>query len=495
MDKIRILILAANPWETKRLGLDEEYQRIQELWEGSDYQGQFELRYYPALRGEALQEKVLKFKPHLIHFSGHGENDSLVFSDLTGDKRCEVTKQALAHLFKSCAPDLKAVFLNACHSAQQADEIIEQVEYVVGMNAAIDDVAAISFSQGFYTAIFTQERLAIEKAFNAGLNQMAIMQISESEQKKPVLQKRRQTFVSAHTYDIGISFAQKDSEWTQNFTDYLRKQLKQKLNTADGFQIYSGSEIAQLQAAALLLFVASPDYLVEHENQLEPLKNLVSQKSAVFLLETDSYKLPDVLKGLSRHKFWHDDDKEGIVPLQGEAYIDKANQVSELIVQKLQELKTQQQSRQRFAEEYQAETETSASILASVFLNSAPEDLQLSQHIKSLLKKNGVMCVLEPMPRTSTLSPQDIRDDIEGKILGCDAVLVLCEQTTAVWASKQIMNCLKLQRKGEASFRIIAVHGGKNHSDLGIDWDMLKTYLCPPQQVESYLHDFISALA
>ncbi len=29
MDKTKILILAANPWETKRLVLDEEFQRIQ----------------------------------------------------------------------------------------------------------------------------------------------------------------------------------------------------------------------------------------------------------------------------------------------------------------------------------------------------------------------------------------------------------------------------------------------------------------------------------
>jgi len=150
---IRILILAANPWSTNRLDLGEEYQRIQDLWERSNLQERFELRHYPALRGEALQEKVLKFKPHIIHFSGHGEADSLIFTDLTGDKAHEVSKSALAELFKLCTPDLKAVFLNACYSANQAKEIVEQVDCVIGMNAAIDDLAAISFSQGFYTSM------------------------------------------------------------------------------------------------------------------------------------------------------------------------------------------------------------------------------------------------------------------------------------------------------------------------------------------------------
>jgi hypothetical protein len=202
------------------------------------------------------------------------------------------------------------------------------------------------------------------------------------------------------------------------------------------------------------------------------------------------------LKGFVPTKFWRYDDSKGMMFFNGgDEYFVQADKLANEVANRLLELKKQHQSKQRFEAEHQAETAKSASIEASVFLNSAPEDLQLSQHIKSLLKKNGVKCVLEPMPRTSNLSPQDMRDDIEEKILGCDAVLVLCEQTTAVWASKQIMNCLKLQRKGETSFRIVAVHGGKNHSDLGIDWEKLKTYLCPPQQVESYLQEFIRELA
>jgi hypothetical protein len=102
--------------------------------------------------------------------------------------------------------------------------------------------------------------------------------------------------------------------------------------------------------------------------------------------------------------------------------------------------------------------------------------------------------VLEPMVRSDNLSPKDIRDDIENKISGCDAVLVLCEQTTAMWASKQIMDCLRLQRKRETPFRIVAIHRGKNQPELGIDWNLLKTYDCPPYKIETYLHEFIEAL-
>lgn len=135
MEKTRILFLAANPWNTNRLALSEEFQRIQDLWERCNSREIFDLRHYPALRGDKLQEKVLRLKPHLIHFSGHGEENALLMSDASGENPHEIGKQALASLFGLCAPELKAVFLNACYSALQADAIVEEVDYLIGMQA------------------------------------------------------------------------------------------------------------------------------------------------------------------------------------------------------------------------------------------------------------------------------------------------------------------------------------------------------------------------
>lgn len=487
---IRILILAANPWNTNRLDLGEEYQRIQDSLDESELKNQFELKYHPALRAENLLKKVLEFKPHLIHFSGHGEADSLIFTDLTGDKAHEVTKQALADLFKLLAPDLKAVFLNACYSATQAEEIVEQVDYVIGMNAAINDLAAISFSQGFYTAIFRQNTLDIEQAFAAGLSQMNNVNISATERQKPELQKRPKTYVPSYKHDVFISFADADTQWATNFISYLQKQLKSKLATSDGFQLCINNDFSQLESSAMLLIIASPAYCQQYACYFEQLGTHAQRH----LIEMTSYSIPDSLKGVSRQKFWFDDEQQGIVSLQGAAHIDKANQVAELVAKQLQELRIQHEGKKRLEDDIKAKEDKSASILASVFLNSAPEDLELTHHIKSLLKKNGVNCVLVPMERTDKLSSKEIRDDIENKISGCDAVLVLCEQTTAVWANKQIIDCQRLQRKRETPFKIIAIHRGKDQPDLGIDWDLLKTYDCPPKQVEAYLQEFIGAL-
>lgn len=492
-EKTKILILAANPWDTKRLSLDEEHQRIQDVWESSPLEDAFEVHYYPALRGEKLQQRILKIKPHIIHFSGHGEENGLLFADPTGDKTHEVSKAALAQLLGICK-DLKAVFLNACYSANQSDDMVAQVPFLVGMNAAINDMAAIRFSEGFYTAIFNQTTLDIEQAYQAGLNQMELTKIPEKEQKKPVLKKRILPFVPSCQSDVFICFADADKKWKEDFVETLQKKLKQGLYPEGSPIICSSADLNNIESSAMILLLTSGNFLQNHTPRLANFQAL-AKKQPIYLIEIESYTIPIELKGLSRHKFWVDDEQDGLVALKGDAYIEKSDQVADLMVKKLRELRSKHESQQRVEKEIRIEDFSSHSIIpASVFINSAPEDLKLTEQIKSLLKQQGVSCILLPMPRTGNPSPSEIREDMESKITGCDAMLVVCENTTPIWASKQIMDCLRLQRKRDMPFKIIALHRSERHRDLGIEWDVMKTYICPPQNIASYVPQFVGEL-
>jgi hypothetical protein len=497
MEKIRILILAANPWETERLDLGEEYQRIQDLWERADYKERFELRHYPALRGEALQEKVLKFKPHIIHFSGHGGTDSIIFTDVTGDKAHEVSKSALAELFKLCASDLKAVFLNACYSANQAKEIVDQVDYVIGMNAAINDLAAIKFAEGFYTAIFSQDTLDIEPAFAAGLNQMALTHITEAEQKKPVIQKRRHTYVSSYQHDVFINFADADAQWANDLTDYLRKQFKQKLATADGFQLYTGNNFSQLKQSAMLLVITSPAYYQQYQAQLEQLATQAKQ-SPLFLVDYEASKRPECLKGtFSNYRFWNNED---LTALTGEDYFAKANELADALTKRLKELKDQHQrqqsvDQQREQQQKEAREKNTKGMDAFIFINSAEEDLNLIKDIKPLLEENGIG-YFEPLVPTIETSSGDIYDDIESKIINCDALLILYEKTTPKWIRNQLGICMRVQRKREEPLKIIAVYKHPEKPDIGyFPLNNLHIYCCKPDQITKYLSEFIKVLS
>jgi len=499
MDKIKILFLAANPQDTARLALGEEYQRIQDLLKSSDLKEQFELRYCPALRADDIQQEILDFKPEIIHFSGHGDIEGLAFADVSGEKSVWLEKETLGNLFKLCSSHLKAVFLNACHSAEQAEAIVEQVDYVIGMNAAIEDSAAISFAKGFYTAVFANTPVNFDIAFSAGLSRLEIDHISSEERQKPVLQKRRISFVPGYRHDVFISFADEDAQWAKALTEYLQKQLKQKLATADGFQLYTEVDFTQLEYSATLLIIASPAYLQQYQAQLEQIGQFAKQKP-VFLVECEAWKLPEILNGLSRCKFWRDDDLQGMMPLTGDAYIAKANELVAAIAKRLTELKDQQQHQQRLEQDRLQQQENrkrnpdaSQHIDAFVFLHSAPEDLDLTAQILPILNENGIDYVL-PLKRTIETSSGDIRQDIENNILNCDAVIILYEQTTPIWVREQLGTCRRLQRKRENPLKIIAVYKHPQKPDPDLKLENLHIYCCPPDQISGYLSQFMEAL-
>ncbi len=500
MDKIKILILAANPGDTGRLALGEEYQRIQDLWKKSELRGQFELRHCPAVRAAVIQQEILEFKPAIIHFSGHGDVDGLAFTDDSGKKSAWLEKETLGNLFKLCSPHLKAVFLNACHSSAQAEAIAEHVDYVLGMNADIDDSAAISFAKGFYTAIFANTPLNFDLAFAAGLNQMEIDHISSEERLKPTLQKRRISYVPGYKHDVFISFASDDELWAKALTDYLHNNLKQKLNIADGFQLYTEADFNELDNSATLLVIASPPYYQQYQAQTDRIGQFAKQKP-VFLVEHDVSKRHESLRGLSPYKFWRDDEMEGVMPLTGEAFIAKENELVTAIAKRLKEIKDQQQIQlniQQVRLEQQENRKTKPDIIqpidAFVFLHSAPEDLDLTAQILPILDENGIDYIL-PLKRTIEVSASDIRQDIENNILNCDAVIILYEQTTPIWVREQIGTCRRLQRKRDNPLKIIAVYKHPQNPDLDLELKNLHIYPCSPDQISGYLSLFMEALA
>ncbi|QDL09560.1 CHAT domain-containing protein, partial [Brasilonema sennae CENA114] len=92
---------------------------------------------------------------------------------------------ALAELFKLFASDIECVVLNACYSEVQASAIATHIPYVIGMNKAIEDKAAIKFATGFYNALCAGE--SVEFAYKLGCNVIQLDGIAEH--LTPVLKK------------------------------------------------------------------------------------------------------------------------------------------------------------------------------------------------------------------------------------------------------------------------------------------------------------------
>ncbi|MBX2862536.1 MAG: AAA-like domain-containing protein [Leptolyngbyaceae cyanobacterium MAG.088] len=182
----KILVLAANPGDTSTLSLDEEVRSIQRSIQLSKERDQFQLVSEWAVRTEDLIQSLMSHQPHIVHFIGHGVGDhGLVLDDSRGRSQLVPTR-ALARLFQQVS-SVECVLLNACYSDSQAQAISQFVSCVIGMNQPIGDVAAISFSRGFYTALGHSS--SYEAAYEMGRTAIDLEDIAD-EVSTPVLRTR-----------------------------------------------------------------------------------------------------------------------------------------------------------------------------------------------------------------------------------------------------------------------------------------------------------------
>lgn len=182
----KILILAANPKGTTPLRLDEEVREIDAGLQRAKHRDLFVLEQKWAVRPRDIQRTMLDLNPQIVHFSGHGTGDEgLVFEDETGSAKL-VDGEALAGLFELFAEQVNCVVLNGCYSEAQADVISEHINYVIGMNKAIGDRAAIEFAVGFYDALGAGK--SVEFAYKFGC--AAIKLAGIPEQLTPILKKK-----------------------------------------------------------------------------------------------------------------------------------------------------------------------------------------------------------------------------------------------------------------------------------------------------------------
>jgi adenylylsulfate kinase-like enzyme len=194
-----ILILAANPQNTAPLRLDREIREIDEGLRRANKRELYKLEQKWAVRSRDFYRAILDYQPHIVHFCGHGAGeDGIVLEDDTG-KMALVQTNALASMFKLFAKKgVECVILNACYSEVQAEAISQYVNYVVGMNRAVGDKAAVAFAVAFYDAIAAGYE--VEEAYELGRSQM----MSFRENEIPVLKTKK--LPNSAIDDIAINF-------------------------------------------------------------------------------------------------------------------------------------------------------------------------------------------------------------------------------------------------------------------------------------------------
>lgn len=153
-EKLRVLILGAASEGDLRVG--REQKRIRAAVESALHRDLVELDVRPAATAQDLLDGITKFRPHVVHFSGHSNADLIVFEDEKDEPHngVIVTAQAFARAVTATDDPPLLVLLNSCHSAHQIDRLVAEVApFAIGMSDSIGDTDAITYAAQFYAAV------------------------------------------------------------------------------------------------------------------------------------------------------------------------------------------------------------------------------------------------------------------------------------------------------------------------------------------------------
>lgn len=153
-EKLRVLILGAGSEGDLRIG--REQKRIRAAVESALHRDLIELDVRPAATTSDLLDGITKFRPHVVHFSGHSDADLIVFEE-ERDEPHEgfiVTAGAFASAVAATDDPPLLVLLNSCNSAAQINDLVDRVvPFAIGMADEIEDGDAIAYAAQFYATV------------------------------------------------------------------------------------------------------------------------------------------------------------------------------------------------------------------------------------------------------------------------------------------------------------------------------------------------------
>jgi CHAT domain-containing protein len=170
-EKIKVLVFAADPLEDDRLRLDREVRNIAERLRMAEYRDSVELESRWAVRPGDLLQALNEVKPRVVHFSGHGSEDELLFEDEAGNPK-PISKEDMTRFIEVGSGHVRVVVFNACYTRAQAEAAARHVDVAIGMNASIGDETAAKFAEQFYSAIGFGA--SVKRAFDQALVRLGL---------------------------------------------------------------------------------------------------------------------------------------------------------------------------------------------------------------------------------------------------------------------------------------------------------------------------------
>jgi hypothetical protein len=147
----KLLALLSNPDNNVKLRMDREIKEINTRI-SHKVSHDFECKQVPAINIDELPGLLIREKPELLHFSGHGNKSQLSFEDKLGNSK-DINSNTLETIFKETGKDITCLLINACGSAKLAERLSAYISHVIGFPDKIEDNLAETFSKTFYETL------------------------------------------------------------------------------------------------------------------------------------------------------------------------------------------------------------------------------------------------------------------------------------------------------------------------------------------------------
>ncbi len=153
--KLRVLYLTASPPGETALRVDAEVNSVLAALRGTKLRDRIELHLRPAASPDDLVNGMNDLRPHVVHFSGHGNAEGLAFDNasVVAPELQGLSFATLAKLLKATDERPKLALLNSCNSVSGAAVLNEAIPVVIAMSGSVADMSAGLFARYFYEAI------------------------------------------------------------------------------------------------------------------------------------------------------------------------------------------------------------------------------------------------------------------------------------------------------------------------------------------------------
>ena len=179
---ITVLLVAADPSDSARLGLGREVKELSRRLQAARIANRFQLIEEWAVRTEELSRLLLLHRPKVVHFCGSGTSTGEILLENHQGLSHAVPQAALGRLFQVLNKQdgyftpqdrICCVVLNSCYAEEQARVIAEHVDCALGIRGLVDEKVALAFTAGFYSGLSDGQSIA--KAYALGVVQVELL--------------------------------------------------------------------------------------------------------------------------------------------------------------------------------------------------------------------------------------------------------------------------------------------------------------------------------